>query len=355
MAWRVEAHADLALLRGVGVHAEQDVESLSLFGGDENFDDLLGLNGNRIRRHQARGDAVGARGGSADARDGRSSSEGIAAEKRVLNGREERRRLGQQGPGCGFCRNRILAKLPEQRVRAASQAKTLRDRDGKANGVVGFGLLLDDGPVGRERETHFLEISSNAGAMSGFHAHGERFAGNDVAAIGDSVEAHAGNEDQRGIDLLALAASAADERLDRSRNLVGKRRHRNFVESFACGNEEVGGGLEIETQGGVARADEGGIDRAHQRINCPASYLEIFIQGTKGLGKRRRIPFRAVFAFEGDGAAQKRRVEKPGDSLRAVVGEGVESDFAPGLAVEGRNVVQGQGVTLRLFAAVYIE
>src|SRR5260370_31003838 len=130
VAWRVEAHADLALLRGVGVHAEQDVESLSLFGGDENFDDLLGLNGNRISRHQARGDAVGARGGSADARDGRSGSEGIAAEKRVLNGREERRSLGQEGPGCGFCRKRILEQRPEQRVRAAAQAKDPRGASG---------------------------------------------------------------------------------------------------------------------------------------------------------------------------------------------------------------------------------
>src|SRR5260370_9324556 len=95
VAWRVQAHADLARLRGVGMHAEQDVEGLSLFGGPENFDDLLGLNGNRIRRHQARGDAAGARGGSADAGDGRSSSEGIAAENGALRAREESRGLGQ--------------------------------------------------------------------------------------------------------------------------------------------------------------------------------------------------------------------------------------------------------------------
>src|SRR5260370_1556762 len=131
VAWRVEAHADLALLRGVGVHAEQDVESLSLFGGDENFDDLLGLNGNRIRRHQARGDAVGARGGSADARDGRSGREGIAAEKRVLKGREKRGWSRRPRPGCCFCRNRILTPLPEQRGRAPGRATSRRDRGGK--------------------------------------------------------------------------------------------------------------------------------------------------------------------------------------------------------------------------------
>src|SRR5579859_5806267 len=38
-----------------------------------------------------------------------------------------------------------------------------------------------------------------------------------------------------------------------------------------------------------------------------------------------------------------------------MVGEGVQSDFAPGFAVQGGNLVQGQWITLRFFAAVYVE
>src|SRR5260370_33833367 len=41
VAWRVEAHADLARLRGVGMHPEQDVEGLAVFGRRGDFGELL--------------------------------------------------------------------------------------------------------------------------------------------------------------------------------------------------------------------------------------------------------------------------------------------------------------------------
>ncbi len=46
--------------------------------------------------------------------------------------------------------------------------------------------------------------------MAGFDANGEGFAGNNVAAIGNSVQPHTGDQEQRGVDLLALAARAAE-------------------------------------------------------------------------------------------------------------------------------------------------
>jgi len=55
------------------------------------------------------------------------------------------------------------------------------------------------------------------------------------------------------------------------------------------------------------------------------------------------------------GRRRNAEFKESGDALGAMVGEGVETDLAPGFPVERRDIVEGQRVALRLVATIYIE
>src|SRR5260370_1454330 len=70
----------------------------------------------------------------------------------------------------------------------------LRNGNGEANRAVRFRVFTDDVPVLRKNETNFSELAVDAIAMVRVDADAEGFAGNKLAAIGDSIESHGGEE-----------------------------------------------------------------------------------------------------------------------------------------------------------------
>src|SRR5260221_7394375 len=152
-----------------------------------------------------------------------------------------------------------------------------------------------------------------------------------------------------------LAVNAPEKRLNRSGNLAGERRQRNLIQLFVCGNQGIGGSFVVETQSGIPRGNQGSVDRTHEGINALVADLKILIERPERFVERGGIEVTAVFALKSDGAAKKRRVQEAGDALGVMVGESVEADLAPGFPVERRDVVEGQRVALRLFAAIHIE
>src|SRR6516162_3070265 len=68
-----------------------------------------------------------------------------------------------------------------------------------------------------------------------------------------------------------------------------------------------------------------------------------------------RLETGAVLGKQPDLAAQKSRIQKPGDSLRMMIHERIEADFAPAFAVKRRNFVERKNVALTRLAAVKVE
>src|SRR5580692_3270885 len=64
-------------------------------------------------------------------------------------------------------------------------------------------------------------------------------------------------------------------------------------------------------------------------------------------GKTRWLELISILANQHQWPAEKRRIHKPGDPLRTVIGESIESNFAPAFAPEGRDIVDGKRVTIR--------
>ncbi len=186
-------------------------------------------------------------------------------------------------------------------------------------------------------------------------ADAEGFAGNKLAAIDDGIKSHARDKDERGVNLFTLAVNAAEKRLDRSWSPAGKRRQRNLIQLLVCCDQGIGGSFVVEAKGSISRGNQRSVDGTHEGINTFVADLKIFIERPERFVERSGIEITAVFALESDGAAEERRVQEAGDALGVMVGEGIEADLAPGFSVERRDVVEGQRVALRLFAAIHIK
>src|SRR5260370_792547 len=129
--------------------------------------------------------------------------------------------------------------------------------------------------------------------------------GNEFATIGDRIESDARDENERRVDLFALAMNAQKKRLHRRRSLAGERRQRNFIQLLACGDQEIGGRLPIEAEGGIARGDKRSIHGAHERVDAFIADFKVFVKRAQGFVERGRIELTAILAFVPDRATPK--------------------------------------------------
>ena len=116
--------------------------------------------------------------------------------------------------------------------------------------------------------------------------------------------------------------------------MVRIRRHGHFIDFSTCGNEGIDGRFPIQPQSRVAGRHQRGIHGSHERVHAHVANLVVLVQGAERLSQKCGIELTAVLALEGDGAPQKRRAQKSGDPLRAMIGERVEPDFTPGFPIE---------------------
>src|SRR6266478_3125045 len=303
----VEADADLAGLRRIGVDAKQDVERFSRpWRLGQNADDLRWLDGEGVWRHHARSNTIRARGSGPDAGDRRSGGERVAIEHDVLRGSYQLRWLGKQSGRRQvriINRDSLRPKKPLGTVLRKPQS--LWDRDREANRAVRFRVLFDDVPVRRKSEADFPEVAVEGVAVMRLDVDGERLPGNQLATIADCIEPDAGDKNQRGVDFFTLAVNALEKGLDRSGSLARKSGQRNLVKLFAGGDQEIGGRLPIQAEGGAACGNEGRINRTHEGINTPVAYLEVLIERAEGYVEGGDVEVTTVFALERDGAAEK--------------------------------------------------
>ena len=100
-------------------------------------------------------------------------------------------------PCCGFCAAEIVKRM--EPPASGSSLATLHSAG--------------------SNQRWFLEIAGNAFAMMGFHTDGERFSGDDFAAVGKRIQPEPGDERQRTVNFFALAPQAAHQRNNRGRSL----------------------------------------------------------------------------------------------------------------------------------------
>ena len=88
--------------------------------------------------------------------------------------------------------------------------------------------------------------------------------------------------------------------------------------------------------------------RAQVGVQFVSQALQLFAECAQRFCQRCRIECASVCPAQGDRPAKKLRPEKAGDSLCAMVHEGIETQLPPGLAPKWRHIVQRKNVTARL-------